>query len=66
MVKFPREKEVMAISEDTFPPVASINTVAFDLKVVMNSKAREIPPSPRIRKVLIPKQYLTYKKDLVA
>ena len=37
MVKFPREKEVMVIGEDTFPPVDSINTVAFDLKAVMNS-----------------------------
>ena len=51
MVKFPREKEVMVISEDTFPPIASINTVAFDLKVVLNSKAKGIPPSTRIRKV---------------
>ena len=52
MVKFPREKEVMLIGEETFPPVASINTVAFDLKVVMNSKkTRGIQPSLRIRKV---------------
>ena len=32
MVKFPREKEAILIGEDTFPPIASINTVAFDLK----------------------------------
>ena len=65
MVIFPREKEVMVIGEDTFPLVASINTVAFDLKAVMNSKkVRGIPLSPRIRKVWIPKQYLTYKNDL--
>ena len=52
IVKFPGEKEFMVIGEDTFPLVASINTVAFDLKLVMNSKkARGIPPSPRIRKV---------------
>ena len=66
MVKFSREKEVMVIGEDTFPLVTSINTVAFDLKAVMNSKkARGIPISLRIRKVWILKQYLTYKNDLI-
>ena len=62
MVKFPREKEVILINEDSYPPIALINTTAFDIKAVMNSKkARGIPPSLRIRKVLIHKQYLTYK-----
>ena len=65
-MKFPREKKVMVIREDTFAHATSINTIAFDLKVVMNSKKlRGIPPSLRIRKVWIPKQYLTYKNDLV-
>ena len=66
MVKFPREKEAILIDEDTFPPVALINTISFDLKALMNSKkARDFPPSHRIIKVWIPKQYLTYKNDLV-
>ena len=55
----------MVIGEDTFPPLASINTIAFDLKAVMNSKkVRGISPSLRIRNVWIPKQYLIYKNDL--
>ena len=51
MVKFPREKEAMLIDEDSYPPVASINTIVFYFKAVMNSKkARGIPLSPRIKK----------------
>ena len=65
MVKFLGEKETILIDEDTFPPVASINTDAFDLKALVNSKkARGIPSSPMIRNVWIPKQYLTYKNNL--
>ena len=53
------------IDEDTFPPIASINTITFDLKALIYSKkARGIPLSPRIRKVWIPNQYLIYKDDL--
>ena len=64
MVKFPREKKVIAIKEED-PLVASINTIVFDLNAVMNSKKeKEIPPIPGIRKVWIPKKYLTYKNDL--
>ena len=67
MVKFLREKQVILINEDTFPPITSINVVDFDLNAVMNSKnERGIPPSLRIRNVWIPNQYLTYKNDLVA
>ena len=67
MVKFLREKEVILINEDTFPLIVSINTIAFDLKVVMNSKkVRGIPPSSKIRKIWTPKQYLTYNNDLAA
>ena len=52
MVKFPREKEAILIDEDLHPPVASTNTIAFDFKALIDSKkAREIPPSLRIRKV---------------
>ena len=44
MVKFPREKEVILIDEDSYPPVASINTTAFDFKALINSKkAKGIP-----------------------
>ena len=63
MMKFLREKETILIDEDSYPPMASINTIAFDLKTLIDSnKVREInPPSIRIRKVWIPNQYLTYK-----
>ena len=57
----------MAIDEDPFPLVASINTVSFDLRALIESKkAGRFLPSVRVRKVWIPKQYLTYKNDLVA
>ena len=51
------------IDEDSFQPEASINTTAFDLKVLINlKKAKGIPQSPRIRTVWILKQYLYRKK----
>ena len=66
MVKFLGQNEAILIDEDSYPLVASINTTAFDFKVVMNSKkARGIPSSPRIRKVWIPKKYLNYKNYMV-
>ena len=53
------------IGKDPFPSVASINTYGFDFKALMNSKKKKaIPPSIRIRKLWIPKQYLTYKNYL--
>ena len=62
MVKFPREKEFILIGEDSFPPIASINTIAFDLKALTNlNNGGRIPPCPNTRKVWIPKHYLTYK-----
>ena len=65
MVKFPREKKVILIDEDSYLPVASINITAFDFKALIDSnKARGIPPSVRIIKAWISKQYLTYKNDM--
>ena len=65
MVKFFGEKEAILIDEDSYPRVVSINTTAFDFKALINSKKAEgIPLSLRIRKVWIPKQYLTYKNDM--
>ena len=37
-LKFPDQKEAMAIDEDPFPPVASINTASFDLGALIESK----------------------------
>ena len=66
MVKFHRENEAVVIDEDPFPPVASINTVSFDLKGLINSKkAKRVPLSPKTRKVWIFKQYLIYKDDFI-
>ena len=67
MVKPPRGKEAMMIDEDPFPPTASIDTAATNSRAMLNTKnARRFSPSARVRKVWIPKQYLTYKNDLVA
>ena len=35
-MKFHGEKEAILIDEDTFLPVASINTITFDLKALIN------------------------------
>ena len=52
ILKFPNTKEVMAIEEDPFPPVASINITSFDLKALIESKkAGKLSP----RKVWVPK-----------
>ena len=53
----------MMIDEDLFPPVASINMAAIDLRTLLNVKKA---PSSKIRNVWIPKQYLVYMDDLVA
>ena len=67
MVKPLGGKEAMVIDEDQFPPAASINIVGTDSRAMLNAKkARRFSPSARIRKVWIPKQYLTYKNDLAA
>ena len=66
-MKPPRRKEVMVIDEDLFPPTASINIVATNLRVMPNAKkARIFSQSVRVRNVWILKQYLTYKNDFVA
>ena len=50
-LEFPGEKEAVLISEDSFPSVASINTVSFDFKALTNLKNTvRIPPCPKIRR----------------
>ena len=64
MVKPTKGKEAMMINEDPFPPAASINIVATDSRAMLNAKKAGIfSPSAKVRKVWIPKQYLTYKND---
>ena len=66
-MKFQGEKEAILIDEDAYPPVASINTIVFYFKALIDSnKVRGIPPSLKIRNIWIPKQYLTYKNDVAA
>ena len=66
-MKFPREKEAMLIYEDTFPLVASVNTIAFYLEALKNLKnVGRILLGPKTRNIWIPKKYLTYKNDLIA
>ena len=38
ILKFPDKKETMAIDEEPFPPVASVNTTSFDLRALIESK----------------------------
>ena len=65
MVKPPRGKEAMMIDEDPFPPTASIIIAATNSRAkLIAKKAGRFSPSARVRKVWIPKQYLTYKNDL--
>ena len=55
----------MVIDEDPFPPTASINITATESRAMLNSKkAQRFSPRTRVRKVWIPKQYLTYRNDL--
>ena len=64
MVKPPGGKEAMMLDEDPFPPIASINIAATESKAMLNAKkAVRFSPNVRVRKVWIPKQYLTYKND---
>ena len=56
----------MVVDEDPFSPIASSNTLAFDLRELIDSKkARGIPPRPKIRKVWTHNQNLIYKDDLI-
>ena len=67
ILKFLEKKEAMVIDEDSFPPVASINIVAIDLKAVLNAKNDErFSPNARVRKVWISKQYLVHRDELAA
>ena len=46
ILKFPDKKKAMVIDEDPFPPVASINTINFNLRALIESK-KEGKLSPR-------------------
>ena len=51
----------MEIDEDSFPPMASINTASFDLRALMESnKAGKLSP----RKVWVPKYCLVHVERL--
>ena len=55
ILKFPDKKEAMAINEDPFPLVASINIVIVDLRALIESKkVGKLSP----RKVWVPKYCL--------
>lgn len=58
----------MVIDEYPFPPITSINTsTANDLRAFPKTKREgRLPPKVWIRKVCVPKQYLTYMDDLRA
>ena len=56
----------MVVDEDPFPPVASVNIAATDLRAVLNEKEdKKFSPNVKIRNVWIPKQYLVYKDELI-
>ena len=55
----------MGIDEDPFPPVASFNIAATDLRAMLNAKNDgRFSPNFKIRKVWIPKQYLVHMDEL--
>ena len=65
ILKFLEKKGSMVIDEDPFPPVASVNIDAFDMRAVLNEKKNErFSPNAKKRKVWIPKQYLVHKDEL--
>ena len=55
ILKFPNKKETMAIDEDPFPPVASINTTSFNRRALIESKKVE---KLSLRKEWVPKYYM--------
>ena len=66
ILKFLEKNEAMVVDEDPFPPVASVNIGATDLRAVLNEKNDEkFSPNAMIRKVWIPKNYLVHKDELV-
>ena len=36
ILKFPKKKEAMVVDEDPFPPVASVDITATDMRAVLN------------------------------
>ena len=58
ILKFLEKKEVMVIGKDPFPPIASINIDATDLRALLNAKkAGRFSPSARIRKEIKKKKF---------
>ena len=54
----------MVVDEDPFPPVASVNKAATDMRAVLNENEDEkFSPNVKIRKLWIPKQYMVYKDE---
>ena len=65
ILKFLEKREAMVIEKDLFPPAASINIAATDLRALLNTKkAGRFSPSTKIRKVWISKNFLVYMDDL--
>ena len=61
ILKFPDKKEVMAIDEDPFRPVTSINIASVDLRALVESKkVGKLSP----RKVWVPK-YCQVRVDML-
>ena len=53
------------VDEDPFPPVASVNIAATNLRAILNENEDEkFSPNVKIRKVWVPKKYLVYKDEL--
>ena len=61
ILKFPEKKEVMAIDEDPFPPVDSINIVIIDLIALVESKKEG---KLSLRKVWVP-EYCLVRFDML-
>ena len=64
ILKFLKKKWAMVVDEDSFPPMASVNIAATDLRVVLNEKEEKFFLDAKIIKVWIPKQYLVHKDEL--
>ena len=65
ILKFLEKKEAMVIDKDPFPPAASINIAATDLRAFLNrKKVGRFSPNTKKRKVWIFKQFFVYMDDL--
>ena len=52
ILKFPEKNAAMVVDEDLFPPVASVNIDATDLRAVLNGKKDgRFSPNAKIRTV---------------